>query len=178
MKSCGGGTKDENSESLLACNCNTCVSSLWPNNSGGEQKCGCSQVRGGDTEALIQNGYQATQLILDGLSSDEGEGHSKSSDSDDFDPQWVFLFHDDTDIDKEWCFMEIRSLKSIFCCGWQWMWWEPDCCLWWEDGMIERNQTCLWGLFFFFLQSLLITRYTTFWIWLILISGIYMHRSF
>ena len=86
-------------------------------------------------------------LFLDGLSSDEGEGHSKSTDSDDFDPQWVFLFHDDTDIDKEWCFMEIRTLKSIFCCGSQWMWWEPDCCLWWEDGMLERNQTCLWGLF-------------------------------
>ena len=56
----GGGTKDENSESLLACICNTCISSLRPNNSGGEQKCGCFEVRGGDAEALIQNVYQAT----------------------------------------------------------------------------------------------------------------------
>ena len=50
MKSHEGGTKDENSESLFGCIRNTCVSSLCPNNSGGEQKCGCFEVRGGDAE--------------------------------------------------------------------------------------------------------------------------------
>ena len=34
-----------------------------PFDSGGEQKCGCFEVRGGDAEALIQNGYQWRRII-------------------------------------------------------------------------------------------------------------------